>query len=133
MDHWPLRFPSGSARTSPSVATGLGCGLEVGGVAAMEVGGVAAMEVGGVAAMEVVASDLKALGLYQTCVLSYDGVGVDVLEHPLTPEQRRIYDAHVGAFRVIHANLGEALKATGVTWGGSALNHGAKSAAMSAG
>ena len=46
---------------------------------------VAAMEAGGVAAMEVVARDLKALGLYQARALSYDGVEVDILEHPADP------------------------------------------------
>ena len=46
---------------------------------------VTAMEAGGVAAMEVVARDLKALGLYQARALSYDGVEVELLEHPLTP------------------------------------------------
>ena len=55
---------------------------------------VSAMEAGGVAAMEVVARDLKALGLYQARALAYDGIEVDILEHPLTPEQRRIYDAY---------------------------------------
>ena len=44
---------------------------------------VTAMEAGGVAAMEVVARDLKALGLYQARALSYDGVEVEILEHPL--------------------------------------------------
>ena len=53
-----------------------------------------AMESGGVAAMEVVARDLKALGLYQARALSYDGVEVELLEHSLTGEQRRIYDAY---------------------------------------
>ena len=66
---------------------------------------VTAMEAGGVAAMEVVARDLKALGLYQARALSYDGVEVELLEHPLTPEQRRIYDAYAGAFKVIHRNM----------------------------
>ena len=75
---------------------------------------IAAMEAGGVAAMEVVARDLKALGLYQARALSYDGVEVDILEHPLTPEQRRIYDSYAGAFKIIHANIQEALKATGI-------------------
>ena len=32
--------------------------------------------------------------------LAYDGVEVEILEHPLTPEQRRIYDAYAGAFTV---------------------------------
>ena len=93
---------------------------------------VSAMEAGGVAAMEVVARDLKALGLYQARALSYDGVEVDILEHPLAPEQRRIYDACAGAFKVIHANLEEALKATGIMEGEETLNRSAKSAAMSA-
>ena len=82
---------------------------------------VAAMEAGGVAAMEVVARDLKALGLYQARALSYDGVEVDILEHPLTPEQRRIYDSYAGAFKIIHANIQDALKATGITDGDSTL------------
>ena len=93
---------------------------------------VAAMEAGGVAAMEVVARDLKALGLYQARALSYDGVEVDILEHPLTPEQRRIYDAYAGAFKIIHQNIQEALKATGIVDGESTLNKNAKSAALSA-
>ena len=90
------------------------------------------MESGGVAAMEVVARDLKALGLYQARALSYDGVEVDILQHPLTPEQRRIYDSYAGAFKIIHANIQDALKATGITDGDSTLNKNAKSAALSA-
>ncbi len=93
---------------------------------------VSAMEAGGVAAMEVVARDLKALGLYQARALAYDGVEVDILEHPLSPEQRRIYDAYAGAFKVIHANIEEALKATGIVQGEDTLNRNAKSAALSA-
>ena len=93
---------------------------------------VTAMEAGGVAAMEVVARDLKALGLYQARALSYDGVEVEILEHPLTPEQRRIYDAYAGAFKIIHQNIEEALKATGIVDGEDTLNRNAKSAALSA-
>ena len=93
---------------------------------------VQAMEAGGVAAMEVVARDLKALGLYQARVLSYDGIEVDILEHALTPEQRRIYDAYANAFKIIHANLREALKATGIEDDEGTRNRNAKSAAMSA-
>ena len=93
---------------------------------------VTAMEAGGVAAMEVVARDLKALGLYQARALSYDGVEVELLEHPLAPEQRRIYDAYAGAFKVIHANIEDALKATGIVDGDTTLNRNAKAAALSA-
>ena len=93
---------------------------------------VTAMEAGGVAAMEVVARDLKALGLYQARALSYDGVEVELLEHPLTSEQRRIYDAYAGAFKVIHRNIEDALKATGIMEGDATLNKNAKAAALSA-
>ena len=93
---------------------------------------VTAMEAGGVAAMEVVARDLKALGLYQARALSYDGVEVEILEHKLTPEQRRIYDAYAGAFKIIHRNIEEALKATGIVDGEDTLNRNAKAAALSA-
>ena len=93
---------------------------------------VSAMEAGGVAALEVVARDLKALGLYQARALAYDGVEVELLEHPLTGAQRRIYDAWADAFRVIHNNLEAALRATGIAEGGKTRNRNAKSAAMSA-
>ena len=98
---------------------------------------VAAIETGGVAAMEVLARDLKALGLYTARSLSYDGVEYELVEHPLTPEQTRIYDAYAGAFQVIHQNLGAALEAAGVTGAGpdggsKTLNAQAKSAARSA-
>ena len=92
---------------------------------------VSAMEAGGVAAMEVVARDLKALGLYQARALAYDGIEVDILEHPLSPEQRRIYDAYAGAFKVIHQNIEAALAATGIVQGEETLNRNAKSAALS--
>ena len=77
---------------------------------------VTAMEQGGIASMEVLARDLKALGpLRLRASLSYEGVEVDILEHALTPEQIRIYDAYAGAFQVIHHNLDAALKAANVT------------------
>ncbi len=93
---------------------------------------VAAMEAGGVAAMEIVARDLKALGLYQARALSYHGVEVDILEHPLTPSQRRIYDSYAEAFKVIHSNIDKALEATGIVKDKDTLNKRAKAAALSA-
>ncbi|WP_426265098.1 strawberry notch-like NTP hydrolase domain-containing protein [Sphingomonas sp. PWP1-2] len=93
---------------------------------------VAAIEDGGVAAMEVLARDLKALGLYVARSLSFDGVEYELLEHELTPEQVRIYDAYAGAFQVIHNNLGAALEAANVTGDSGTLNAQAKSAARSA-
>ena len=98
---------------------------------------VEAIEAGGVAAMEVLARDLKSLGLYTARSLSYEGVEYELVEHALTPEQRRIYDAYAGAFEVIHNNLTAALEATNIVGtgreGGSrTLNAQAKSAARSA-
>ncbi|MES0183162.1 strawberry notch family protein [Mesorhizobium sp. C386A] len=93
---------------------------------------VAAIEDGGVAAMEVLARDLKSLGLYTARSLSYDGVEYDLVEHALTDEQIRIYNAYADAFQVIHNNLTAALKATNITNESGTLNRNAKSAARSA-
>ena len=90
------------------------------------------MQQGGIAAMEVLARDLKALGLYAARSLSYEGVEVEMLEHKLTPEQIRIYDAYAGAFQVIHQNLDAALKAVNITGDEGTLNRQAKAAAHSA-
>lgn len=93
---------------------------------------VSAMQQGGIASMEVLARDLKALGLYASRSLSYEGVEVDILDHDLTPEQIRIYDAYAKAFQVIHNNLDEALKAANITSEDGTLNRNAKAAARSA-
>jgi hypothetical protein len=94
---------------------------------------VAAMEKGGVAAMEVLARDLKALGLYAARSLSFEGIEYELVEHTLTPEQIRIYDAYADAFQIIHKNLNEALKAANITGSnGDTYNRNAKAAARSA-
>nr|WP_295741122.1 strawberry notch family protein [uncultured Acidocella sp.] len=93
---------------------------------------VEAIEGGGVAAMEVLARDLRSLGLYTARSLSYDGVEYELVEHQLTDEQRRIYDAYAGAFAVIHNNLDAAMEAANITGSDGTLNRQAKSAARSA-
>jgi predicted RNA methylase len=93
---------------------------------------VEAIEAGGVAAMEVLARDLRSLGLYTARSLSYDGVEYELVEHKLTDEQRRIYDAYAAAFAVIHGNLDAAMEAANITGSEGTLNRRAKSAARSA-
>lgn len=93
---------------------------------------VEAVENGGVAAMEVLARDLRALGLYTARSLSYDGVEYELVEHRLTPEQTRIYDAYAGAFAIIHNHLDAAMEAANITGSTGTLNRQAKSAARSA-
>lgn len=93
---------------------------------------VEAIEDGGVAAMEVLARDLRSLGLYTARSLSYDGVEYELVEHQLTPEQTRIYDAYAGAFAIIHNNLDAAMQAANITGDTGTLNRQAKSAARSA-
>ncbi len=93
---------------------------------------VEAIEAGGVAAMEVLARDLKALGLYTARSLSYEGVEYELVEHRLTDEQIRIYDAYAGAFGIIHNNLDAAMRAANITGATGTLNAQAKSAARSA-
>ena len=93
---------------------------------------VEAIEDGGVAAMEVLARDLRSLGLYTARSLSYDGVEYELIEHQLTAEQRRIYDAYAGAFSIIHNHLDAAMQAANITGETGTLNAQAKSAARSA-
>jgi predicted RNA methylase len=93
---------------------------------------VEAIEAGGVAAMEVLARDLKALGLYAARSLSYEGVAYELVEHRLTDEQIRVYDAYAGAFGIIHNNLDAAMRAANITGATGTLNAQAKSAARSA-
>ena len=82
--------------------------------------------------MEVLARDLKALGLYAARSLSFEGIEYDIVEHTLTAEQIRIYDAYADAFQIIHKNLNEALKATNITGEEGTYNRNAKAAARSA-
>lgn len=93
---------------------------------------VEAIEAGGVAAMEVLARDLRSLGLYTARSLSYEGVEYELLEHQLSDEQRRIYDAYAAMFSVIHNNLDAAMEAANITGSEGTLNRQAKSAARSA-
>jgi len=97
---------------------------------------VEAIEAGGVAAMEVLARDLRALGLYTSRSLSFAGVEYELVEHELTPEQIRIYDAYADAFAIIHNNLDAAMQAANITGGSEGgsgtLNRQAKAAARSA-
>lgn len=93
---------------------------------------IAAIEDGGVATMEVLARDLKAMGLYASRSLSFEGVEYEILEHKLTDEQTHIYDAYASAYQIIHSHLDQALEATGITSSSSTLNKNAKAAARSA-
>ncbi|NEI95969.1 methylase [Rhizobium leguminosarum] len=93
---------------------------------------IAAIEDGGVAAMEVLARDLKAMGLYASRSLSFEGVEYEIREHGLTDEQVRIYDSYAEAFQVIHNHLDAAMEASGITGKSGTLNKNAKAAARSA-
>ena len=84
------------------------------------------------AAMEVLARDLKALGLYAARSLSFEGIEYEIVEHSLTAEQIRIYDAYADAFQIIHKNLNAALEATNITGVDGTYNRNAKAAARSA-
>ena len=88
---------------------------------------------GGIAAMEVIARDLKALGLYQARIMSYDGVEIETLVHRLTDEEVTTYNKYADAYKIIHTNLQEALLATGITDSQTGKTNGqAKSAVISA-
>lgn len=92
-----------------------------------------ACDKGGVATMELIARELKAMGLYLARSLSFEGVEYEPLRHELTEDDIRIWDAWADAFQIIHTNLQEALKATGVSdEEGKSNSAQAKSAIMSA-
>lgn len=72
--------------------------------------------------MEVLARDLKAMGLYASRSLSFEGVEYEILEHALTEEQVRIYDSYAEAYQVIHNRLNQALEACSITSATGTLN-----------
>ena len=91
-----------------------------------------AMNGGGIAALEVMSRDMKALGLYQSRALAYDGVETCIIRHEITDEQRKLYDDWTLAFRMIHQNLNQALEASNITDGvEGTLNKQQRSAATS--
>jgi antirestriction protein ArdC/phage/plasmid primase-like uncharacterized protein/predicted RNA methylase len=81
---------------------------------------------GGIASMELISRDMKALGMYVSRSLSYDGVSYERLEHTLTELQEDIYNELAGAWQIVLNNVEQALK---ITQAGS--NGNAKSAALS--
>jgi len=92
-----------------------------------------AAEAGGISLVELVARDLKSAGLYLARSISMAGVEIDPLHHELTPSDIEIWDAWAKAFEIIHGNMEEALKATGVLNGEGGTVSGAQlSAARSA-
>lgn len=82
---------------------------------------------GGVAAMEIISRDMKALGMYLSRSLSFEGVTYRRLEHELSGLQTDIYDELAGAWQAVLQNVEAALESNG-----SASEPNAKSAAMSA-
>ncbi len=87
---------------------------------------------GGMAGMELVARDMKALGHYIARNLSYDGVEYDRIEHPLTLDQRHLYDKMAEAWQLVLRHFDAALVTTGATEDGATKNSKAKSNARSA-
>jgi P-loop containing NTP hydrolase pore-1/C-terminal domain on Strawberry notch homologue len=70
------------------------------------------IEAGGVGAKEMVARELKALGMYNSRSISFQGVGYDEVVHELTPDQRHMYDVACRAWQVVLQNIHKALDIT---------------------
>lgn len=88
---------------------------------------------GGITSMEMVAMNMKANGVYLARSLACDDVKYERLEHPLTTEQRKIYDELAQAWQITMRNIEAALTATGVTDDeGHTKNKHAKSHILSA-
>ena len=80
---------------------------------------------GGIASMELISRDMKAMGMYLSRSLSYDGVSYERLEHTLSDLQEDIYNELAGAWQVVLNNVEQALE---ITQAGKSGN--GKSAAM---
>lgn len=91
----------------------------------------AQMHSGGTSAMEAVAQSMKARGLYLARSLSYDGVKTDRLQHPLTDEQKYVYDSLAEGWQKVLQHIDKALES--IVGGKENVKHAgrAKSAAMS--
>lgn len=64
---------------------------------------------GGVGMMEMISRDMKALGMYASRSLSFDGVEYEPMEIKLTDDQREMYDAAAEAWQVVMANIPAAI------------------------
>lgn len=73
----------------------------------------ASISAAGLASMELVARDMKAQGSYIARSLSYEGVGYERLESPLSPLQTEIYDELASAWQIVLQNIDKALETTG--------------------
>ena len=67
----------------------------------------------GLAAMELVVRDMKAMGVYVSRSISYNGVSYDTLQHDLDPMQTEIYNTMSRAWQKTMGSVEESLKSTG--------------------
>lgn len=67
----------------------------------------------GIAAMELVVRDMKAMGVYVSRSISYNGVSYDTVQHDLDPMQTEIYNTMSRAWQRTMGSVEESLKSTG--------------------
>ena len=67
----------------------------------------------GIAAMELVSRDMKAMGVYLSRSISFDGVKYDKLNHNLTEDQKYMYDTMSEGWQVVVQNVEKAAQITG--------------------
>lgn len=82
------------------------------------------IEEGGVGAMEMVSRELKALGMYLSSSISFEGVEYHTVIHRLTEQQREMYDHAARAWQQVLQRIDEAVEITGAgsRQKGNALN-----------
>jgi hypothetical protein len=66
----------------------------------------------GVGAMEMVSRDMKALGMYISRTISFDGVEYREAVHELTPDQLKMYNKAAKLWQTIAARIEDAIEAT---------------------
>jgi predicted RNA methylase len=65
---------------------------------------------GGTAAFELLCRDMKAMGMYLSASLSYDGVTFERLVHRLSPEQQQQFNVLAGVWRMVLRSVTSALE-----------------------
>lgn len=88
------------------------------------------MRSGGVNALEMIATSLKAMGLYMSVSLSFKGVEYERMEIQLSDEERAIQDTMANAWARVADGLNKALHYTGVMRNGQVLGHAGRGIMM---
>ena len=80
----------------------------------------------GLSGLELIAQNAKAMGVYCSRTLSFEGIEYEQLVHELTPEQIRIYNSYAEIFREIGLNIHKCLSVCNIADNNKTYNSSAR-------